>query len=93
MLQLIQQRTNYVQDLLSDFVCTVCHVLKYNMRIKEVITAVQPKKPPTPQQLKIKSLQQGVERSRQQLDAERDRQRQQREAERKRKVQQSIATV
>jgi hypothetical protein len=55
------------------------------MRIKEVTT--QSTKPPTPEQQRIKSLQQKVEKDRQQLQAERDRQRKQRDAERQRKLQ------
>ena len=49
---------------------------------------IKPKPPTTPAQARINSLKQGVERSREQLHAERERQRQQREAERKRKQQQ-----
>ncbi|WP_233254675.1 hypothetical protein [Limnohabitans sp. 2KL-51] len=49
---------------------------------------IKPKPPTTPAQARINSLKQGVERSRDQLHAERERQRQQREAERKRKQQQ-----
>ena len=48
----------------------------------------KPKPPTTPAQARINALKQGVERSREQLHAERERQRQQREAERKRKQQQ-----
>ena len=48
----------------------------------------KPKPPATPAQARINSLKQGVERSREQLHAERERQRQQREAERRRKQQQ-----
>jgi hypothetical protein len=57
------------------------------MRIDE-ITAIKPIKPLTPQQARINSLKQNVERDRQQLQAERDRQRKQRDAERLRKQQQ-----
>ena len=59
---------------------------KYLMRIEElVIKPIKHKPPMTPAQARINSLKQGVERSREQLHAERERQRQQREAERKRK--------
>ena len=51
-------------------------------------STIKPKPPATPAQARINSLKQGVERSREQLHAERERQRQQREAERKRKQQQ-----
>jgi hypothetical protein len=51
-------------------------------------STIKPKPPTTPAQARINSLKQGVERSREQLHAERERQRQQREAERKRKQQQ-----
>jgi len=62
---------------------------KYKMRIEELVTKIyKPKPPTTPAQARINSLKQGVERSREQLHAERERQRQQREAERKRKQQQ-----
>ena len=50
-------------------------------------STIKPKPPTTPAQARINSLKQGVERSREQLHAERERQRQQREAERKRKQQ------
>ena len=56
------------------------------MRITEVTT--QATKPPTPAQQRVKSLQQKVEKDRQQLQAERDRQRKQRDVERQRKLQQ-----
>jgi hypothetical protein len=48
-------------------------------------STIKPKPPATPAQARINSLKQGVERSREQLHAERERQRQQREAERRRK--------
>ena len=48
---------------------------------------VKPKPPLTPAQARINALKQGVERSREQLHAERERQRQQREVERKRRQQ------
>ena len=51
-------------------------------------STIKPKPPMTPAQARINSLKQGVERSREQLHAERERQRQQREAERRRKQQQ-----
>jgi hypothetical protein len=51
-------------------------------------STIKPKPPTTPAQARINSLKQGVERSREQLHAERERQRQQREAERRRKQQQ-----
>ncbi len=54
------------------------------MRIHEI--TIKPIKPLTPQQTRIKSLKQNVERDRQQLQAERDRQRKQRDAERLRKL-------
>lgn len=57
--------------------------------LDEIIT---PKPPLTPEKSRINSLKQNVERSRQQLQAERDRQRQQREAERKRNEQQRQST-
>ena len=49
---------------------------------------IKPKPPMTPAQGRINALKQGIERGRQQLQAERDRQRRQREAERLRKQQQ-----
>jgi len=52
------------------------------MRIYEI----QAIKPQTPEQTRIKGLQQGVEKSREALQAERDRQRQQRDTERKQKL-------
>ena len=59
------------------------------MRIDEIIQkSIKPKPPATPAQARINSLKQGVERSREQLHAERERQRQKRETERKRKQQQ-----
>jgi uncharacterized protein YneF (UPF0154 family) len=59
---------------------------KYLMRISEVIKKpIKPKPPMNPAQARIHALQQGVERSREQLRVERERQRQQREAERRRK--------
>jgi hypothetical protein len=54
--------------------------LKYLMKVFEVIT--KPLKPLTPQQLRIKSLKQNVERDRQQLNAEREKQRKDRDAQR-----------
>lgn len=64
---------------------------KYLMRIHEVVT--KPKSPKSPAQARIHSLQQGVERSRQQLERERELQRQQRETERKRKQQQTQSAM
>lgn len=52
---------------------------------------IKPKPPMTPAQGRINALKQGIERGRQQLQAERDRQRRQREAERLRKQQQRPA--
>jgi hypothetical protein len=64
------------------------------MRIKEVLThETSTLKPLSPQQSRIKSLQQNVERSRQQLNTERERQRQQREVERRRKAQQRLSAA
>ena len=54
------------------------------MLVVEVILA--PTKPLTPEQLRIRSLQQTVERGKQQLAAERERQRQQRELKRRQKA-------
>ena len=57
-------------------------------------STIKPIKPLTPQQARINSLKQNVERDRQQLQAERDRQRKQRDAERLRKLRMpSTATV
>ena len=56
--------------------------------LDSTIKPIKPKPPMTPAQARINSLKQGVERSREQLHAERERQRQQREAERKRQQQQ-----
>jgi len=62
------------------------------MRIHEIL--IKPKPPLTPQQARINSLKQNVERDRQQLQGERDRQRKQRDAERLRKLRMpSTATV
>jgi hypothetical protein len=55
------------------------------MRITEIV--IKPKAPLTPQQARINSVKQNVERQKQQLQAERDRQRRQRDAERLRKLQ------
>ncbi len=56
------------------------------MRIYElVIKPIKPKPPMTLPQARIHGLKQGVERSKQQLQAERDRQRHQRENERRQK--------
>jgi len=63
------------------------------MRIHEIQTTPKPPKPPTPDQARIKGLQQSVEKTRDTLQAERDRQRQQRDAERKRKLQLPSSTT
>jgi hypothetical protein len=66
------------------------------MRITEVIKpikAIQTKPPLTPAKARVHSLKQGVERSRQQLSAERERQRQQRENERRQKLQQQLTKL
>jgi hypothetical protein len=56
------------------------------MRIYElVIKPIKPKPPMSPSQARINGLKQGVERSKQQLKAERERQRQQRDNEIKQK--------
>lgn len=65
--------------------------IKYSMRISEVIKPIKPKPPMTPAQARIHSLKQGVERSRQQLRAERDRQRQQSDKLRRQKQQQTAS--
>jgi len=52
------------------------------MRIYEI----QALKPQTPEQTRIKGLQQGVEKSREALQAERDRQRQQRDTQRRQRL-------
>ena len=54
------------------------------MRIHEIL--IKPKAPLTPQQARINSLKQNVEKDKLQLQAERDRQRKQRDAERLRKL-------
>jgi hypothetical protein len=51
------------------------------------------KPPKTPEQARINALKLGVERSRQQLDAERERQRRQRDAERERSRLQRLAKI
>ena len=57
-------------------------------------STIKPIKPLTPQQARINSLKQNVERDKQQLQGERDRQRKQRDAERLRKLRMpSTATV
>jgi hypothetical protein len=62
------------------------------MRIKDVVVnEVSTLKPLSPEQARIKNLQQNVERSRQQLNGEQERQRKQREAERRRKAQQRLS--
>ena len=59
------------------------------MLVAEVISA--PTKPLTPEELRIRSLQQNIERGKQQLAAERERQRQQRELKRRQKALRQIA--
>lgn len=62
------------------------------MRIEEVISKPVKSKPPmSPAQARLHSLTKQVERSRQNLTAERERQRRQRERERQRKAQQRLA--
>ncbi len=53
--------------------------------IDSAMQSIKPKPPMSPAQARLNTLKQGVERSREQLRAERERQRQQREAERLRK--------
>jgi hypothetical protein len=60
------------------------------MRLHELQTTA---KPPTPAQARIKALQQGVEKSRDTLQAERDKQRQQQDTQRKLKLQSPTATA
>lgn len=60
---------------------------KYLMRFFEIATA----KPLTPQQARIRSLQQGVESARARLQAERDRQRKERDLARQRRLKLSPA--
>ena len=55
---------------------------KYLMRIEELgIKPIKPKPPMTPSQARINSLKQGVQRSQQQLQAEREQQRQKKASE------------
>ncbi|NBS75055.1 MAG: hypothetical protein EBT78_16290 [Betaproteobacteria bacterium] len=54
------------------------------MRIHEIV--IKPVAPLTPQQARINSLKQNVQRDKQQLQGERDRQRKQRDTERLRKL-------
>jgi hypothetical protein len=56
------------------------------MLYKEFASPSKSPKPPTPEQLRIKSLQARVEQDRQQLSAERERQRKARDAERTKKI-------
>ena len=58
------------------------------MRIKEITSkkTVKPTAPLTPERARVKGLQNNVERSKEQLRAERERQRQQRSAEQARKA-------
>lgn len=51
------------------------------MRINEIINTIKPKPPMTPAQARINSLKQGVQRSQQQLQAEREQQRQKKASE------------
>ena len=53
--------------------------------LDSTIPTIKPKPPMSPAQARINSLKQGVERSKEQLHAERERQKKQREAERTRK--------
>jgi hypothetical protein len=71
MLRLRQPAEHYGQDL----------GVKYKMRFFEI----QPTKPLTPQQGRIRALQQGVEAARARLQAERDRQRRERNLQRQRR--------
>jgi len=63
------------------------------MLIAEVIQSIKPRKPLTPNQLRVQNLKQQVERSKQQLAGERDRQRRQREQERLCKAQASVGKL
>ena len=54
---------------------------------------IKPKPPLTPQQARINSLKQNVDRDKQQLQGERDRQRKQRDAERLRKLRMPSTTT
>lgn len=56
--------------------------------LDSTIKPIKPKPPMSPAQARINSLKQGVERSKEQLHAERERQHRQREAERTRQQQQ-----
>ena len=56
--------------------------------LDNTIKPIKPKPPMNPEQARINSLKQGVERSKEQLHAERERQHKQREAERTRQQQQ-----
>ena len=57
-------------------------LVKYAMRIEEVINTIKPIKPKTPAQARLSALQQQVKTSQQQLRSERDAQRRQREMKR-----------
>jgi len=72
MLRLKQPVALYVRDL----------SVKYKMRFFEI----QPIKPLTPEQSRIRALKQGVEAARTRLTPERDRQRRARELERQRRL-------
>lgn len=62
------------------------------MRISELtLKPIKPKPPMTLPQARIHGLKQNVERSKQQLNTEREQQRQQRQAERRRKAQQHLS--
>lgn len=64
------------------------------MRIAEITLKTIKSKPPlTLPQARIHGLKQNVERSKQQLNTERDLQRRQRDAERKRKTQQRLSSL
>jgi hypothetical protein len=84
------QLKNYARALGVDVLLGWGWLSKYKMRIFEITSTPQTLKPLTPAQARIRSLKQSVERSRQQLSAERDRQRRQREAERSKKLQQQL---
>ena len=58
------------------------------MRLNEL----QPNTTPTPEQMRIKSLQLNAQKARENVQAERDRQRKQREDERRRKLSATVST-
>ena len=85
--KLIAERQFGVGNVISTQLNVWCYFVwlrKYVMRIHEIL--IKPKPPLTPQQARINSLKQNVERDKQQLQGERDRQRKQRDAERLRKL-------